>query len=60
MSGIEVARQMRKAQPALPIVFLSGHAERDILRIAMPNVRLLRKPFQSDELFAEVRRALGG
>jgi DNA-binding response OmpR family regulator len=58
MSGIDVARRLRAVHPVLPIVFVSGHAEPDILREAVPGVRLLRKPFQSEELYAEVRRNL--
>jgi signal transduction histidine kinase/ActR/RegA family two-component response regulator len=58
MTGIDVARRLRAAHPVLPIVFVSGHAEPDMLRDAVPGVRLLRKPFQSEELYAEVRRNL--
>lgn len=58
MSGIEVARRLRALQPELPVVFVSGHAERELLWTAVPGVRLLRKPFQSEELYAEVRRCL--
>jgi DNA-binding response OmpR family regulator len=58
MSGIDVARRLRAEHPVLPIVFVSGHAEPDALRDAVPGVRLLRKPFQSEELYAEVRRNL--
>jgi CheY-like chemotaxis protein len=58
MSGIDVARRLRAEHPVLPIVFVSGHAEPDMLRDAVPGVRLLRKPFQSEELYAEVRRNL--
>jgi DNA-binding response OmpR family regulator len=58
MTGIDVARRLRAEHPMLPIVFVSGHAEPDMLRNAIPGVRLLRKPFQSEELYAEVRRSL--
>ena len=58
MSGIDVAQRLRAEHPMLPIVFVSGHAEPDELRLAVPGVRLLRKPFQSDELYSEVRRSL--
>ena len=58
MSGIDVAQRLRAEHPMLPIVFVSGHAEPDELRLAVPGVRLLRKPFQSDELYNEVRRSL--
>jgi len=58
MTGIDVARRLRAEHPVLPIVFVSGHAEPEMLRDAVPGVRLLRKPFQSEELYAEVRRNL--
>jgi DNA-binding response OmpR family regulator len=58
LSGIEVARRLRSRSPALPIVFVSGHADRELLWTAVPGARLLRKPFQSEELYAEVRRCL--
>jgi len=58
MTGVDVARRLRAQHPVLPIVFVSGHAEPDMLRDAVPGVRLLRKPFQSEELYAEVRRIL--
>jgi len=58
MSGIDVANQLRATWPALPILFVSGHAEPDLLNSAVPGVRLLRKPFQSEELYAAVRRGL--
>jgi DNA-binding LytR/AlgR family response regulator len=53
-----VARRLRSRAPELPIVFVSGHAERELLWTAVPGARLLRKPFQSEELYAEVRRCL--
>jgi FixJ family two-component response regulator len=58
MTGVDVARRLRAEHPVLPIVFVSGHAEPEMLRDAVPGVRLLRKPFQSEELYAEVRRNL--
>jgi DNA-binding response OmpR family regulator/two-component sensor histidine kinase len=58
MSGIDVANELRSTHPTLPIVFVSGHAEPELLNSAVPGVRLLRKPFQSEELYAEVRRGI--
>ncbi|WP_051243646.1 response regulator [Azohydromonas australica] len=58
LSGIEVARRLRQLSPLLPIVFVSGHADRELLWTAVPGARLLRKPFQTEELYAEVRRCL--
>jgi DNA-binding response OmpR family regulator/two-component sensor histidine kinase len=60
MSGIDVAQQLQASHPGLPILFVSGHAELDLLRASVPHARLLRKPFQSEELYAEVRRCLDG
>jgi DNA-binding response OmpR family regulator len=58
MSGIDVANQLRASHPMLPVVFVSGHADPELLNNAVPGVRLLRKPFQSEELYVEVRRGL--
>jgi DNA-binding response OmpR family regulator/two-component sensor histidine kinase len=60
MSGIEVALELRTSQPRMPILFVSGHAEPDVLRNVVPGVGLLRKPFQSEELYVEVRRCIDG
>ncbi|WP_298231426.1 response regulator [uncultured Azohydromonas sp.] len=58
LSGIEVARRLRQLSPSLPIIFVSGHADRELLWTAVPGARLLRKPFHTEELYAEVRRCL--
>jgi len=58
MSGLDVAQQLRASHPTLPILFVSGHAEPGLLHNTVPGVCLLRKPFQSEELYTEVRRCL--
>jgi len=58
MSGVDVANELRLTHPTLPILFVSGHAVPELLNSVVPGVRLLRKPFQSEELYAEVRRGL--
>jgi DNA-binding response OmpR family regulator/two-component sensor histidine kinase len=58
MSGIEVAGELRTSHPSVPILFVSGHADPDLLHGVVPGARLLRKPFQSEELYVEVRRGL--
>lgn len=58
MSGLEVARRARQHHPELPIVFVSGHAQRDMLEGAVPGAYLLRKPFQSEELFRTIADCL--
>ncbi|HET7528588.1 MAG TPA: response regulator [Burkholderiaceae bacterium] len=58
MSGIEISSELRTAHPTVPILFVSGHADPELLHRVVPGARLLRKPFQSEELYAEVRRGL--
>jgi len=60
MSGLELALKVRERHPRLPIVFISGHAERGVLQSAIPGARLLMKPFDNDELCALIRSSLDG
>jgi len=55
MNGAEVAREVRKSCPTLPIVFVTGYAESEQLESALgTDVRILRKPFSIDELTAAI------
>jgi len=55
MNGAEVAREVRKSCPELPIVFVTGYAESEQLESALgPEVRVLRKPFSIDDLTAAI------
>jgi signal transduction histidine kinase len=57
MNGGEVARLARVRKPYLPILFITGFAERSTIEgIDDPN--LLRKPFAPEELAIRVRGAL--
>lgn len=47
MNGLALAREIRIAQPNLPIVVMSGHLPEDEARIAD---RFLQKPFSSEQL----------
>lgn len=59
VSGLTVARDARQKTPDLPILFISGHAQRDALDAAqLSDAQLLRKPFLSHELNAAIRRCL--
>ena len=61
MRGTEVARLLREAQPALPILFISGYADSTIDRSAWvqdPKSRFLAKPFRSQELIEQVHALL--
>jgi signal transduction histidine kinase len=57
MSGAEVARRLRIKRPALPILFVTGFAD----RAALAGVReseIIGKPFVNDELAEKVRATL--
>jgi PAS domain S-box-containing protein len=55
MNGAEVAREIRKSCPNLPIVFVTGYAESEQLESALgADVRVLRKPFSIDDLIAAI------
>jgi CheY-like chemotaxis protein/two-component sensor histidine kinase len=50
MNGAEVARIIHRSRPALPILFVSGHADTVALQDAVGNAPLLRKPFRPSDL----------
>jgi signal transduction histidine kinase/ActR/RegA family two-component response regulator len=59
LNGRQVAEGARAAQNALPVLFITGYADKslDALWLA-PNMEVLRKPFTLDELLAHVRSLL--
>ena len=58
MNGVELAERLRAFQPHLPVLFVSGHAELDVLEAAVPRAHLLRKPFRTEDLYGALRRCL--
>jgi len=59
MSGIELARELNRRQPELPVVLTSGFS--DVVRDGeVHGLMLLRKPYRLDELEAVLATALGG
>ena len=60
-SGLEAARAMRRARPALPIVLMTGYATAGVESEAHDAgaTAFLAKPFDMDELLDLVRRILG-
>ncbi len=61
MNGAQLARALRECRPDLPIAFVTGYAESQLLENALgPEVPVLRKPFGTDELAALVERMLDG
>ncbi|HEY0112176.1 MAG TPA: response regulator [Allosphingosinicella sp.] len=54
VSGVEVIRQAREAQPRLPAIIITGYAEGQAVARRPDDVTLLAKPFTPEQLFAAV------
>jgi two-component system cell cycle sensor histidine kinase/response regulator CckA len=62
MGGLELARELDRLYPTLPIVFMSGYADHEVVESILrdrPNQPLLRKPFSIKELTDALAGALG-
>ena len=57
MSGLEVARQVQLKYPAIPILFVTGYADKNALR-DVGDERIIKKPFIGQELAEKVNAAL--
>jgi len=57
MSGVEVARQVQLKHPAVPILFVTGYADKNALR-DVGEERIIKKPFIGEELSRKVNAAL--
>ena len=57
MNGAELARQVHAKWPALPILFVTGFADRTALA-HVDEAHIIRKPLAEDDLAAKVRLAL--
>ena len=58
LSGSEVAEQVAASDPQLPVILITGFADSAKLdAMTAPNVTLLRKPFESQELLRKIRQA---
>jgi CheY-like chemotaxis protein len=59
MSGAELARRVNARAPRMPVLFVTGFAERDALA-GISDRQIVRKPFVAGELAEKVQLALGG
>ena len=59
MSGAELARHVQVKRPTLPILFITGFAERAAL-VGVSEAQIIGKPFLDDELADKVQLALAG
>jgi len=57
-NGADVARDIRRRVPDLPILFFSGYADTAALEAAVGKAPLLRKPFRPNELATAIRSLL--
>ncbi|GAB4243354.1 MAG: hypothetical protein Kow00129_02440 [Thermoleophilia bacterium] len=59
MNGPELAREVRLRRPDLPVLYISGYAEQDIMQGEEgADINFLAKPFTGDDLAAKVSRLL--
>jgi signal transduction histidine kinase len=54
MNGAAVARQVRASRPRLPILLITGNADPESIQADLPDVPMLRKPFDREQLTARV------
>ncbi len=59
MGGLELARRLRAKDPAVKVLYVSGHADEKTLAAHEPGAVLLRKPVTFDALLAKVQDMLG-
>jgi signal transduction histidine kinase/CheY-like chemotaxis protein len=50
MTGVDVIKAVQKIKPALPTILATGYAETDTIDQVAGPIRVLRKPFQIDQL----------
>ena len=61
-SGVELAAELQRARPGVPVLYISGYPANLIAqdgRLADASAHLLLKPFTSEELLRNVEAALG-
>ncbi len=58
MNGIDLAREVRRRRPQLPILLTSGYAETAFRHTEVEGIGLLRKPYDLEGLNQAVRTAL--
>ena len=57
-TGLELARELRRLQPELPVLMTTGYAGEMIEVELVDGLPLIRKPYRQEELSNAVRRAL--
>ncbi len=62
ISGVELARCVRRVRPGIPVLLISGYAEDELARrgVTERDAELLTKPFSRKDLARKVRQILDG
>ena len=61
LNGIELQDRLESDGSTIPVIFMTGHADLLLARRHPDGVPdFLKKPFETDELLARVRRHVGG
>jgi DNA-binding LytR/AlgR family response regulator len=50
MNGVELAQEIRRRRPNLPVLLTSGYAEAASRSAAAHRIRIISKPYRIDEL----------
>jgi CheY-like chemotaxis protein len=58
MNGAVVARKVQAAHPSLPILLMTGNADIEAIQAELPEINLLRKPFDRHVLAERVSSML--
>lgn len=61
MTGLDLARLVRRMHPSIRVLYMSGYTDRELdpQELASDGVSFVAKPFTMDELSAKVREAIG-
>jgi DNA-binding response OmpR family regulator len=57
-NGAEIALAIRQRRPDVPVIFISGFADTDLLTQAAAQAPILHKPFRPAQLAAQIRSIL--
>jgi len=60
MSGVDLAREVKRRRPELPILLTTAHVEASRQDAEAESIIVLPKPYRLEELAAATRKALGG
>jgi len=59
MNGVELAKEVEKIRPGLPILFATGYADVEEFGADLDSAALVRKPFRMAEIASRISEALG-